>query len=100
MFDFKAPIAANSSAIRKICNAEVGHLALSASSHELIRDSLSILEEIGRFFGKKPEAIRNWIENHDLPALPTPSGDWKSCSHTIDYWLMCRREKQRKERDD
>jgi len=40
MFEFKAPIAANSSAIRKICNAEVGHLALSASSHELIRDSL------------------------------------------------------------
>jgi hypothetical protein len=29
-----AEIAANSPAIRKICNAEVGHLALSASSHD------------------------------------------------------------------
>jgi hypothetical protein len=40
MFEFKALIAANSPAIRKICNAEVGHLALGASSHELIRGSL------------------------------------------------------------
>jgi hypothetical protein len=30
MFEFKAQIAVNSRAIRKICNAEVGHLALSA----------------------------------------------------------------------
>jgi hypothetical protein len=29
MFEFKAQIAVNSRAIRKICNAEVGHLALS-----------------------------------------------------------------------
>ena len=41
MFEFKAPIAANSPAIHKIGNAEVGHLALRAASHELIRGSLT-----------------------------------------------------------
>lgn len=34
MFEIKAQIAENSPAIRKICSAEAGHMALRTSSHD------------------------------------------------------------------
>jgi hypothetical protein len=50
-------------------------------------DILRGLDQIGRFVGYGPAAIRRWVANENFPARRLPDGSWLSSGSAITKWI-------------
>jgi hypothetical protein len=66
-----------------------GEMAAAKTKPDPESDVLRGLEQIGRYVGFGPAAIRRWVASEDFPARRLPDGSWLSSGSAITEWI-CR----------